>query len=107
MQMTRTGRLAVTLTTLAMSMALTACDGGEGVRAAAASGVQEGPASSRGIVPWDPRAPVWPDEHCRHCTVAAAIRSRYAPAAGEGAAWAGRAPSPRAAAWRASAQRDI
>jgi hypothetical protein len=79
MQMTRTGRWAVTLTTLAMGMALSACDGGEGVRAATASRAGE-PPPPRSAAPWDARTRVWPDERCRGCTVAAAIRSSDTPA---------------------------
>jgi hypothetical protein len=102
----------VTLTTLALSMALSACDGGEGVRAATASRAADAPSpspsSSRRLAPWDARAPVWPDEHCRRCTVAAAIRSRYAPAAGAAAPGVGpmRSPLPggRAGVLRAQAQ---
>ncbi len=106
--MTRTGRWAVTLTTLALSMALSACDGAEGVRAATASRAADAPAPSRSLAPWDARAPVWPDEHCRRCTVAAAIRSRYAPMAGDGVPGAGRMrlplPGERAGVLRAHAQ---
>jgi hypothetical protein len=100
----------VTLTTLALSMALSACDGGEGVRAATASRAADAPSpsSSRRLAPWDARAPVWPDEHCRRCTVAAAIRSRYAPAAGAAAPGVRpmRSPLPggRAGVLRAQAQ---